>query len=130
MEHAFGRSLERAVALSDDVLLVWAMNGQPLLPQHGFPLRLIVPGWYGMASVKWLTRIEALTKPFDGYQQVTGYHFRSSDEPPLVGSAEELAEIFRAYGREGMSHIQVWTDTASLAGLEALALVLEILDRG
>ena len=53
-EHAFGRSLKREVALSDDVLLVWAMNGQPLLPQHGFPLRLIVPGWYGMASVKWL----------------------------------------------------------------------------
>ena len=59
-EHAFGRSLKRDVALSDDVLLVWAMNGQPLLPQHGFPLRLIVPGWYGMASVKWLSRIEAL----------------------------------------------------------------------
>ena len=53
-EHAFGRSLKREVALSDDVLLVWAMNGAPLLPQHGFPLRLIVPGWYGMASVKWL----------------------------------------------------------------------------
>ena len=43
------------------------MNGQPLLPQHGFPLRLIVPGWYGMASVKWLNRIEALAKPYDGY---------------------------------------------------------------
>ena len=61
-EHAFGRSLKREVALSDDVLLVWAMNGAPLLPQHGFPLRLIVPGWYGMASVKWLTRIEALAQ--------------------------------------------------------------------
>ena len=36
------------------------MNGAPLLPQHGFPLRLVVPGWYGMASVKWLNRIEAL----------------------------------------------------------------------
>ena len=46
--------------MDDDVLLVHAMNGQPLLPQHGFPLRLIVPGWYGMASVKWLHRIEAL----------------------------------------------------------------------
>ena len=63
-EHAFGRSLKRDLALSDDVLLVWAMNGQPLLPQHGFPLRLIVPGWYGMASVKWLKRIEALDKPY------------------------------------------------------------------
>jgi len=81
-EHAFGRSLRREVALSDDVLLVWAMNGAPLLPQHGFPLRLIVPGWYGMASVKWLARIEALTQPFDGYQQVAGYHYRSEPDGP------------------------------------------------
>jgi len=81
-EHAFGRSLERETALSDDVLLVWAMNGGPLLPQHGFPLRLIVPGWYGMASVKWLNRIEVLTQPFDGFQQVSGYHFRSEPDGP------------------------------------------------
>ena len=81
-EHAFGRSLSRDMALSDDVLLVWAMNGQPLLPQHGFPLRLIVPGWYGMASVKWLTRIEALAKPYDGFQQAVGYHYRSEPDGP------------------------------------------------
>jgi DMSO/TMAO reductase YedYZ molybdopterin-dependent catalytic subunit len=81
-EHAFGRSLKREVALSDDVLLVWAMNGAPLLPQHGFPLRLIVPGWYGMASVKWLTRIEALARPYDGFQQVAGYHYRSEPDGP------------------------------------------------
>jgi DMSO/TMAO reductase YedYZ molybdopterin-dependent catalytic subunit len=59
-EHDYGRSLQRDVALGEDVLVAWAMNGAPLLPQHGFPLRLIVPGWYGMASVKWLNRIEAL----------------------------------------------------------------------
>ncbi|HRD77515.1 MAG TPA: sulfite oxidase [Hyphomicrobiaceae bacterium] len=76
VEHNFGRSLKPAMALSDDVLVVHAMNGQPLLPQHGFPLRLIVPGWYGMASVKWLDRIEVLTRPFDGFQQVGTYHFR------------------------------------------------------
>jgi DMSO/TMAO reductase YedYZ molybdopterin-dependent catalytic subunit len=81
-EHAFGRSLKREVASSDDVLLVWAMNGQPLLPQHGFPLRMIVPGWYGMASVKWLKRIEALAHPYDGYQQVVGYHYRSVPDGP------------------------------------------------
>jgi DMSO/TMAO reductase YedYZ molybdopterin-dependent catalytic subunit len=81
-EHTFARSLKREVALSDDVLLVWAMNGAPLLPQHGFPLRLIVPGWYGMASVKWLTRIEALAQPFDGYQQAKGYHYRSEPDGP------------------------------------------------
>jgi DMSO/TMAO reductase YedYZ molybdopterin-dependent catalytic subunit len=78
VEHAYGRSLEPGLALGDDVLLVHAMNGQPLLPQHGFPLRLIVPGWYGMASVKWLYRIEALAEPFDGYQQVHSYVYKKT----------------------------------------------------
>jgi DMSO/TMAO reductase YedYZ molybdopterin-dependent catalytic subunit len=75
-EHEFGRSLKPEVALGEDVLVVWAMNGQPLLPQHGYPLRMIVPGWYGMASVKWLNRIEALDKPYRGYQQVGTYIYR------------------------------------------------------
>lgn len=76
VEHDYGRSLTPARALDDDVLLAWAMNGAPLLPQHGAPLRLVVPGWYGMASVKWLRRIVALDQPFDGYQQATNYHYR------------------------------------------------------
>ncbi len=76
VEHDYGRSLKPEAAMSDDVLLVHAMNGQPLLPQHGFPLRLIVPGWYGMASVKWLNRIEVLDRPFDGYQQVGTYIYK------------------------------------------------------
>src|SRR5262245_18414449 len=75
-EHDYGRSLERPTALSDDFLLVWAMNGERLLPQHGYPLRLIVPGWYGMASVKWLVGIEARAKPYDGFQQVRTYLYR------------------------------------------------------
>jgi DMSO/TMAO reductase YedYZ molybdopterin-dependent catalytic subunit len=75
-EHAYGRSLTREVAQSEDVLVAWAMNSAPLPPQHGFPLRLIVPGWYGMASVKWLNRIEALAKPYDGFQQVSTYMYR------------------------------------------------------
>ena len=62
--------------MSKDVLLVQAMNGQPLLPQHGFPLRLLVPGWFGMASVKWLNRIEVIDTPFQGHQQVKTYVYR------------------------------------------------------
>jgi DMSO/TMAO reductase YedYZ molybdopterin-dependent catalytic subunit len=81
-EHAYARSLERQAALKEEVLLVWAMNGRPLPPQHGFPLRLIVPGWYGMASVKWLKRIEALSSPYDGFQQVSSYMYRSSEDGP------------------------------------------------
>lgn len=76
VEHAYGRSLAREQAMRDDVLLAWAMNGQPLLPQHGAPLRLVVPGWYGMASVKWLSRIDVLQGAYDGFQQVVGYHYR------------------------------------------------------
>ncbi|MEM9358443.1 MAG: sulfite oxidase [Pseudomonadota bacterium] len=82
IEHDYGRSLTPEQALSDDVLLVWSMNGAPLLPQHGFPLRLVVPGWYGMASVKWLDRIEVIDKPFDGYQQKGTYVYKSSAEDP------------------------------------------------
>ncbi|PWW03542.1 molybdenum-dependent oxidoreductase-like protein [Hoeflea marina] len=80
--HHFGRSLTMAQIAELDVMLVHSMNGQPLLPQHGAPLRLIVPGWYGMASVKWLGKIEALTTPFDGFQQVRTYRFRENDEDP------------------------------------------------
>ena len=54
VEHAYERSLSLDDALRDEVLLVYAVNGQPLPPQHGYPLRLIVPGWYGMTHVKWL----------------------------------------------------------------------------
>ena len=76
-EHDYARSLTVSDAMRSDVLVVYAMNGQPLLPQHGAPLRLVVPGWYGMASVKWLARIEAADVPFDGIQQVASYHFRA-----------------------------------------------------
>ena len=57
-EQNFARSLSIDDAMKDDVLLAWEMNGEPLSAAHGFPLRLIMPGWYGIAWVKWLTRIE------------------------------------------------------------------------
>ena len=78
--HFYGRSLTVEQARDLDVLLVYEMNGQPLLPQHGSPIRLIVPGWYGMASVKWLTEIRALSEPYTGFQQVQTYRYRNSVE--------------------------------------------------
>lgn len=78
VEHTFSRSLVPAEAMREDVLLAYAMNGAPLLPQHGAPLRLMVPGWYGMASVKWLERIEVIDRAFGGVQQALSYHFRSA----------------------------------------------------
>ena len=82
VEQDYQRSLPLGEALRDDVLLVWAMNGEPLLPQHGFPLRAIVPGWYGMTHVKWLTRLTVVTEPFTGYQQVDTYWFKTSEDDP------------------------------------------------
>lgn len=58
--HDYARSLSIEEAMSGDHLLAYEMNGQPLPPAHGFPLRLVCPGWYGMASVKWLTNIKAV----------------------------------------------------------------------
>jgi DMSO/TMAO reductase YedYZ molybdopterin-dependent catalytic subunit len=80
IDQAYQRSLTVEDALGSEALLAYEMNGAPLLPQHGFPLRLLVPGWYGMTSVKWLTRIEFLTEPFTGYQQVHGYRFRLHED--------------------------------------------------
>jgi sulfane dehydrogenase subunit SoxC len=59
VEQDYQRSLTVADCLREDVLLAYEMNDAPLPPQHGFPLRLLVPGWYGMAHVKWLTGITA-----------------------------------------------------------------------
>ncbi len=70
---AFERSLPIADALRDDVLIVHAMNGEELAPEHGAPLRLVVPGWYGMASVKWLARLSLLERKFDGFFQTKRY---------------------------------------------------------
>jgi len=84
VEHDYQRSLSIAEARRPEVLLVDEMNGQPLQPQHGFPVRLLVPGWYGMTSVKWLGRIEAVAEPFEGYQQATAYHYREDGDDPGV----------------------------------------------
>src|SRR5207253_8414602 len=78
VEQDYQRSLAIETTMRDDVLLAWAMNGAPLEPQHGYPLRLIVPGWYGMAHVKWLRSIEAITYNFEGYQQAVAYRYNQS----------------------------------------------------
>ncbi len=73
--HYYQRSLSIDEATREEVLLAYEMNGQPLQPQHGYPLRLIVPGWYGVASVKWLDRIEAIAEPSQAYQMVRTYRY-------------------------------------------------------
>jgi len=80
IDQLYERSLPPAEALRPEVMLVHAINGQPLPPQHGFPVRLIVPGWYGMAHVKWLRSITVTDSPFEGYQQARAYHNRVDDQ--------------------------------------------------
>jgi sulfane dehydrogenase subunit SoxC len=82
IEQHYERSLSVAEAGRDDVIVAYEMNGQPLSPQHGFPARLVVPGWYGMAHVKWLHSITLVDEPFRGYQQETSYHVAESDDDP------------------------------------------------
>lgn len=84
VEQDYQRSLpvSLATAADADVLVAYEMNGSPLPPQHGAPLRLIVPGWYGMASVKWLRDITVTDTPFTGFQQTVAYRYRQrADEP-------------------------------------------------
>jgi DMSO/TMAO reductase YedYZ molybdopterin-dependent catalytic subunit len=82
VEQDYQRSLSIEDAMDGDVLLAYAMNGRPLPPSHGFPLRLIVPDWYGMASVKWLRSITAISEPFEGVQQTLLYRYRRSEDDP------------------------------------------------
>src|SRR5262245_40133789 len=80
VEHAYERSLPLAEAFREEVLLAYSINGQPLPPQHGFPVRLIVPAWYGMTHVKWLRSITAVGEPFRGWQQDVAYRLRRSED--------------------------------------------------
>ena len=81
-EQSYARSLPLAECRREEVLLADEINGLPLPPQHGAPMRLVVPGWYGMTSVKWLGRIDAVTQPFRGYQNERGYRFRRDENDP------------------------------------------------
>ncbi len=85
VEHDYERSLPVDVATRPEVLLASGMNGHSLELQHGAPVRLLVPGWYGMTSVKWLTRITAVTERFAGYQQAVAYRYQQDEEDPGEG---------------------------------------------
>jgi DMSO/TMAO reductase YedYZ molybdopterin-dependent catalytic subunit len=96
---AFARSLPLDKALHPDTLLATHMNGEMLEASHGYPLRLIVPGWYGVASVKWLSRIEAVGSPFQGHFQTTKYTIKHRTgggvRTDVVGPMPVKSEIIR-----------------------------------
>ena len=131
----FARSLPLDKALHPDTLLATHMNGEPLLPAHGFPLRLFVPGWYGVASVKWLNRIEVRDRPFGGYFETTKYTVerRTPDgglERVVVGPMVVKSEIVRpAHGEVlGVGPHRVFG--LAWAGEDAVARVELSLDGG
>lgn len=82
VEQDYQRALPLAEALRAEMLLAYEMNGVPLLPQHGAPLRLVAPGWYGMAHVKWLRQITVLDRQFDGFQNAVAYRLRQEATDP------------------------------------------------
>lgn len=81
-EQSYARSLSLSEATRPEVLIAYEMNGRALEPQHGFPLRLIVPRWYGMTSVKWLTAIGVVSEPFQGFQQAVAYRYQQDADDP------------------------------------------------
>jgi DMSO/TMAO reductase YedYZ molybdopterin-dependent catalytic subunit len=88
--HTFSRSIPVAKALHADTMLVTSMNGAPLPREHGFPVRAVVPGWYAMDSVKWITRIEVVTEAFRGPFQELDYRFQAVDDPGIGDRIDEM----------------------------------------
>jgi sulfane dehydrogenase subunit SoxC len=131
-EQAFERSLPVEVLVGGDALLAYEVNGSPLPPQHGFPLRLVVPGWYGMTSVKWLSRIALLDEPFAGYQMRHSYRVRHDEDeagepitmiapralmiPPGIPEFLTRSRVVEA----GTCEIagRAWSGAAALAGVD------------
>jgi len=92
----FGASIPITKALTNDVLLAYEMNGKPLEPTHGFPLRVVVPGYIGARSVKWLTRVTLITHPSKNYFQSHAYQLfppHESAETVDWDSGIQLSEL-------------------------------------
>lgn len=90
---AFGGSIPLEKALSPEVIVAWEMNGRPLPAVHGAPLRLVVPGYIGARSVKWLDRVELRAEPWAGTHQQVSYRLLRPDEEPGPGRGVELGEL-------------------------------------
>lgn len=119
-EDGYSDSIPYSLAQSDDVFLAWRMNGEPLPPVHGYPLRMIVPGIYGMKNVKWLSKIELVNHDFKGYWEKRGW----SDEAvipitsqilmPMNGKTVPLGHYVVGgvafAGGHGISRVQVSLD--------------------
>lgn len=124
----YSRSLPLDKA-NDDVPLAWQMNGRPLGRAYGFPLRAVVPGWYGMAAVKWLDRIVVSSEPYQGYYQTIEYAYweGGSAAPTLqpITGMRVKAQIARPgfaeavpAGKPYRVHGAAWTGKAEIVRVE------------
>ena len=132
IEQRFQRSVSLEEALAGNSLLAYEMNGVPLPPQHGFPLRLVVPGWYGMTNVKWLESIEVVDRPFDGFQQASSYRFKVDEDdegrpltrmlPRALMLPPGIPEFFSRERTLPLGEVRLegraWSGLAPVAGVE------------
>jgi DMSO/TMAO reductase YedYZ molybdopterin-dependent catalytic subunit len=125
----FARSLPLSRVRTGDVLLAYGMNGHELPPAHGFPLRAVVPGWYGVASIKWLERLVVTTRPFNGFFQSFDYSTfgkrRGIAETIPISEMQVKAEIARPRADEVVKtnsnyriHGAAWTGDADIARVD------------
>src|SRR5580692_10279376 len=109
----YARSVPRDKAIQREVLIAYQMNGRDLPLAHGYPVRAIVPGHYGMASVKWLTHVHAVREPFRGYWQTSDYGYWAYPEGRPVrralGEMKLKSEIVRPRIYETLAPNQVYT---------------------
>jgi DMSO/TMAO reductase YedYZ molybdopterin-dependent catalytic subunit len=110
---SYARSLSRDKAMQKEVLIAYQMNGRDLPLDHGFPVRAIVPGHYGMASVKWLTHVHAAREPFRGYWQTSDYgYWEYLEGIPVrraLGEMKLKSEIARPRVYETLAPNQLYT---------------------
>jgi DMSO/TMAO reductase YedYZ molybdopterin-dependent catalytic subunit len=110
---SYARSLPRNKAIQREVLIAYQMNGRDLPCDHGYPVRAVVPGHYGMASVKWLTCIQAVREPFQGYWQTSDYgYWDSLDGKPVRRPLSEMkvkSEITRPHVYETLLPNRMYT---------------------
>jgi DMSO/TMAO reductase YedYZ molybdopterin-dependent catalytic subunit len=132
----FARSLPLARAHRDEVILAYKMNGKELPAEHGFPLRVVVPGWYGVASIKWLRRLVVTDRPFNGFFQtfdystferargltrvvpITELEVKAQIARPTAGEAIKAGSTYRVHGvawtgDSVVSRVEVSTDGGS-----------------
>lgn len=100
----YARSVPLSKAL-EGVLLALEMNGEPLAPSHGFPLRAIVPGWFGMAAVKWLQRIVVTEQAYNGYYQTVDYAFWQRDEAGVELVPVTQMQVKASIARPGINEV-------------------------